>query len=87
VVYVADTYNHTIRKLVPSGANWVVSTLAGTAGVNGSLDAMGASASFYLPHDIASDASGHLYVADTYNHTIRQVAPDGNVVTLAGSAG
>src|SRR6266576_938898 len=44
-VYVADMFNHTIRKITPAG---VVSTLAGTAVVIGSTDATGAEASFFL---------------------------------------
>ena len=42
-VYVADSLNHTIRKITPAGA---VSTLAGSAGVAGSADGVGAQARF-----------------------------------------
>ena len=83
-VYVADTGNHTIRQITPGG---VVSTLAGLAGVSGSANGTGGSARFYEPEGVAVDSGGNVYVADTWNHTIRKIAPGGVVSTLAGSAG
>ena len=83
-VYVADTANHTIRKITPAG---VVTTLAGTAGSYGSTDGTGAAASFNESIGVAVDGDGNLFVADTSNHAIRKVTPAGEVTTLAGSAG
>ncbi len=83
-VYVADTGNHTIRKITAAG---VVSTLAGSAGANGSADGAGSSARFYQPEGVAMDSAGNVYVADTWNHTIRKITASGVVSTLAGSAG
>jgi len=83
-VYVADSFNNTIRKITAAG---VVTTLAGTAGMQGSTDATGASARFSQPGDVVADASGTLYVADTANHTIRKITAAGGVTTLAGLAG
>lgn len=83
-VYVADTSNSTIRKLTPGG---VVTTLAGTAGAFGATDGTGAAARFFLPFGVAVDSSGTVYVADTYNQTIRKVTAGGVVTTLAGTAG
>lgn len=92
-VYVADTGNHTIRKITPSG---VVSTLAGRFGIAGSADGLRADARFNGPFGIAADnssngsstdAPGDLYVADTYNHTIRKITATGVVSTPAGLAG
>ena len=83
-LYVADTYNDTIRKITPAG---VVSTLAGFAGSSGSSDGTGSSARFNLPYGIAVDSSNNLYVADTYNDTIREITPAGVVSTLTGLAG
>jgi sugar lactone lactonase YvrE len=87
-LYVADTGNHTIRKvIIASGA---VSTLAGTAGVQGAVDATGAAASFNSPRGITTDGN-NLYVADTENATIRAIViangTVGAVSTLAGTAG
>ena len=86
-VYVADTGNHTIRKLVFSGTICTVSTLAGTVGVSGTTDGTGSAALFNSPLGIAVDASGNVYVADTGNHTIRKVSSSGQVITLAGMPG
>ena len=81
--YVADTVNHTIRKITPAG---VVTTLAGSAGSSGVADGTGAAARFNGPQGIAV-ASGTLYVADSGNFTIRKITPAGVVTTLAGTAG
>ena len=84
VVYVADTSNHTIRKVTSTG---VVTTMAGSAGQSGSTDGTNSAARFNHPWGVAVDSASNLYVADYYNHTIRQVTSDGEVTTLAGSAG
>ena len=70
-VYVADTYNHLIRKITSSG---VVSTLAGTAGTAGSANGTGTSATFNQPIGVAVDSSGNVYVADYNNHLIRKIS-------------
>ena len=80
-VYVADSWNYAIRKVTPAG---VVTTLAGQAGWSGSTDGTGSAARFYQPYGVATDSAGNVYVADTWNHTIRQVTPTGVVTTLAG---
>ena len=82
--YVADTYNHGIRKLTSAG---VVTTLAGSLGTTGSADGTGSAATFAYPKGIANDGT-NLFVTDTYNHTVRQVViSTGAVTTLAGYAG
>jgi sugar lactone lactonase YvrE len=84
-LYVADYFNHTIRKIVI--ATGEVTTLAGTAGLSGSTDATGAAARFYRPEGITTDGS-YLYVADRENFTIRRIAiATGEVTTLAGTPG
>jgi len=83
-VYVADTTNHTIRKITGAG---VVTTLAGIAGMSGSADGTGAAARFSFPYDVAVDVAGDVYVADTFNATIRKITATGVVTTLAGIAG
>ena len=76
-LYVADINNCNIREVTPVGTNWVVTTLAGLAGSVGSADGMGSGARFRYPSGLAVDSAGNIYVADTYNHTIREVTPVG----------
>ncbi len=83
-VYVADTGNHTVRKVTPSG---MVTTLAGQAGVPGSADGAGSAARFAAPESVAVESAGAVYVADTGNSAIRVISPAGIVRTLAGEAG
>ena len=60
-----------------------VTTLAGGKDA-GFTDGVRADAKFASPRDVAIDASGNCYVADTNNHAIRKITPDGKVTTLAG---
>ena len=83
-VFVADRYNHTIRKVTLGGQ---VTTLAGQAGSGGSADGTNGKARFYYPSGVAVDTVGNVLVADTYNHVIRKIAPSGAVGTVAGMAG
>jgi len=78
---VADAFNHRIRQLGPTS---VVSTLAG--GPVGYADGTGAVARFNRPRGLAATPAGVAYVADTLNHRIRKLWPDGKVSTLAGSS-
>ncbi|MCB1194180.1 MAG: hypothetical protein KDK90_27335, partial [Leptospiraceae bacterium] len=66
-LYVADTGNNKIRKVVISSG--VVTTLAGSGSI-GSTDATGTSASFYNPNGITTDGT-KLYINDLFNHKIR----------------
>ncbi len=77
-VYVADQVNGVIRKVGPAGE---VVTVAGN-GQGWSRDGDRATANFTSPAAIAATDSGRLLVAD--DTTVRHVAPDGSVVTIAG---
>ena len=89
-LYIADTGNQRIRMVSPLGE---VTTLAGsgttkivnTGYIKGSFqDGTGAEARFNFPSGIAVSANGTVYVADTYNHRLREISATGVVKTLAG---
>jgi sugar lactone lactonase YvrE len=82
-VYVADSGNFVIRKITPAG---MVSTLAGSAGVQGSGDGAGSAARFRFMRGLTIDASGNLYLSDYFNATVRKITPAGIVSTLVGVA-
>jgi hypothetical protein len=82
-IIVADYYNNTIRKI----AAGVVSTLAGSPISWGSVDGTGSAALFNGPQALAADTAGDVYVADTYNSTVRKVTAAGVVSTVVGVAG
>ena len=80
-VYIADTGNHRIRKV---DANGNIHTAAGVghfAGDNGPAT----SATLSFPSSVAVDAAGSVYIADSDNNSIRQIAVDGTVRTVAGT--
>jgi hypothetical protein len=84
-LFVADTNNNAIRKLVT--ASGAVSTVAGQDGVGGSTDGAEGQAQFHFPSGLGIDLAGNLFIADTDNHTLREIALAGAVSTLAGLAG
>ena len=85
-IYVAESGNHTIRKITHDFTQ--VTTFAGAASVGGATDGPRANARFLNPEALALDSAGNLYVADTGNSTVRKItALTGAVSTLAGTAG
>ena len=81
-LYIADTNNVVVRKVTPNGT---ISTYAGsgTRGFGGD-GGQARNAWFDGPEGVAIDANGVLYIADTFNGRIRQVAADGTITTAAG---
>lgn len=92
-VYIADSGNNVIRKVMPGKAAYgsgmtetlVISTVAGN-GLSGYSGDGGSAIAAQLnrPSGIVVDAAGDLYIADTGNNVIRKVTPDGNISTVAG---
>ena len=86
-LYVADQDNSDIRRITLSGTNWVVTTIAGSAGVSGSQNGTNGAARFSNPAGIAVDSAGNLFVADELNNAIRKITLSGTnwvVTTIAG---
>lgn len=84
VIFVADATSNIILKMSPGGAFTIV---AGVPNKAGAKDGPAGKARFNAPQGLALDHEGNIYVADSGNHTIRRVTPDGNVSTLAGMHG
>ncbi len=80
---VADRDNSRIRRVSPQGNT----TLVAGSGSKGHEDGPVFSAKFWTPRDVAVEATGVIYVADTGNHVIRKIAVDGQVTTVAGMPG
>jgi sugar lactone lactonase YvrE len=84
-IFVADAYNHRIRKITPSG---LVSTVAGSgptgAGNGGFADGNLSSAILNTPTELFADSTGDLYIGDTFNNRVRMVSGQ-LLTTLAGS--
>lgn len=83
-LYVADSQNQVIRKVVL--ATGEVTTVAGTPGVMGNVDGVGAAAQFSRPFAVTADGTSNLYVSDMTNNTLRKILVNGTVTTLAGLA-
>jgi hypothetical protein len=85
-VYIADSGNSRIREV----SDGIINTVAGGGtGCPGQTDTAGdgcpaTSASLNLPEDVAADALGNLYIADTDSHRIRMVNTRGIISTFAG---
>ena len=79
-LYVADTGNHTVRRF----RDGVLSTLSGVAGDPGPTNGLAKAARFNAPLGLVVTSANILFVADSGNHAIRRIAPDGTVNTLAG---
>jgi hypothetical protein len=78
-LYIADTGNHTIRRISTAG---VVSTIAGQALSAGTVDGTGSAVRFNAPQSLVVDAGGQVFVG-SYSSTIRRIATNGTVSTIS----
>ena len=79
-LYIADVWNHRIRKVDAAG---VISTVAG--GGSGGDGGPATEARLFFPRDVALDGAGNLYIADEGNNRIRKVDTAGVISTVAGN--
>jgi sugar lactone lactonase YvrE len=88
-VLIADTKNHLIRRIKDGQVTTFagISLLTDEAGlpIGALVDGPANAASFNNPQDLTMDREGNIYVADTGNHAIRKISPDGKVSTVAGN--
>src|SRR5215471_14743603 len=81
--YISEGYGARVRKVTPAGVTTFVAG-NGTPGFNGD-EGPATSAQLRNPFDIAVDASGNLFIADSGNSRIRKVSANGVISTIAGS--
>lgn len=80
-MYVADSWNHAIRKITPAGQ---VSTFAGSPGYRGKTDDVGSNARFWSLSEIICDKDGNIFTTENYNGKLRKTTPSGAVSLLQG---
>ena len=82
-LYISDSTKYTVRKITPNGT---VSTIAGSNGVFGYVDAQGSAARFRdLYGGLVCDSYSNIYVCDYSNFRIRKIDVNSNVTTFVGS--
>lgn len=82
-LFLVDTNNHMIREILKSGGTIVTVAGTGIAGFSGD-GRPAAAAQLDTPTGIAFDGNGHLYIADSHNHRIREIV-NGTITTVAGT--
>ncbi|WP_156722289.1 NHL repeat-containing protein [Streptomyces apocyni] len=80
-VFIADAYNHRIRKVTPDGR---ITTIAGDGNAGWTGDGQARSARLNYPFSVALDNAGNVYVTDRNNHRIRKITRDDRITTIAG---
>ncbi|MCG6980723.1 MAG: hypothetical protein LJE88_04885 [Deltaproteobacteria bacterium] len=79
-LYIADTYNHRIRKV--NGKTGIITTVAGTGSKGFSGDGGPAtSARLRYPFSVFVDSAGNIYIMDTYNYRVRKVDAQTQIIT------
>jgi RHS repeat-associated protein len=82
-LYIADWFNHRIRKVSPNG---VISTYAGTGVASfGGDGGIATSAHLNRPINVVMGKQGNLFISDWNNYRIREVTADGKIRTIAGN--
>src|ERR1019366_8434227 len=81
---ISEQSGNVVRKVNTSG---VISTAAGTgtAGAPDSEQGIALNQKLNGPQGLACDSAGGLLIADSNNHRIRRLSPDGTIATVAGT--
>ncbi|KAG2373626.1 hypothetical protein C9374_011915 [Naegleria lovaniensis] len=84
-LFIADSYNHVIRKLFSNGTMIVFAGTIGQSGYSGDYGPA-TSARLQYPHSVAYHSeSKEVYIVDGHNHVIRKVNRNGIITTVAGN--
>jgi hypothetical protein len=82
-VFIADAGDNVVREITASG---VIKRIAGTGSARGPLNSPRAtSASLDYPEGVAVDATGDVFIADTFNNRVVEVTPSGSMRAVAGT--
>ena len=82
-IYIADTFNHAVRRVDASGT---ITTVAGTGEFGYSGDGGPAvEAQLNYPRGVEVDSDGNVYISDSLNHRIRRVDASGTITTVVGT--
>jgi trimeric autotransporter adhesin len=85
-IYIADRDDHRIRMVTKSSG--IITTVAGDGSIGYKGDGgLATSAGLNYPSGVAVDASGNIYIADSYNHRIRMVTKSTGIITTVAGDG
>ncbi|GIW45560.1 MAG: hypothetical protein KatS3mg077_2842 [Candidatus Binatia bacterium] len=82
-LYVADTFNHRVRKVSSDGT--IVTVVGDGRGFSNGDGGPATSASVNAPRGLALDSAGNLYIAESDGNRVRKVGPNGIITTVAGT--
>jgi hypothetical protein len=84
-IFIADSGDNVIREVTPAG---IISRIAGNGiaglGYAGPFGFPATLSSLDHPQDVAVNAQGDVFIADTYNNRVVKVTPQGQIVAVAG---
>jgi sugar lactone lactonase YvrE len=80
-VFIADSGDNVVREVTAAG---VINRFAGTGTAGLGKGASAANSALDHPQNVAVDAQGDVFIADTYNNRVVKVTPQGKVSTVAG---
>ena len=87
-IFVADTFNHRIRKITVSTG--IITTVAGSAEgrhQTAENDVPATNTTLYYPANVAVDTTGNIYIADTGNYCVRKVTASTGIITVIAGTG
>jgi len=83
-IFIADSGDNVVREITAAG---VINRIAGTGTAGLGKGASAAHSALDHPQNVAVDAQGDVFIADTYNNRVVKVTPKGKMTTVAGSGG